>query len=129
MSLTHHLEGCMATLIEVSKEYEGEQAEPHRSVQAENESGREIEASCIRKEGHNYHCHQRTDKQVRLATSHPAPGTVGPFSDERLDKHSHQRREYPEETQLMRISAQSGEYAADVRTLKRICNLNSKKRS
>ena len=85
----------------------------------------EVEAAGVWKEGHHYDRDKGSDVEVRLATSPFAPCLVAPCSHERLNDHSHKRRKHPEETQGMRVSTQCREDAADVGTLKRICDLDS----
>ena len=71
------------------EEDEGEEAEPHRAVEPQEKLLGEIQAACVRQEGHDQHGDDGAHQQIGLATAHAAPGAVGPASDERLDDHTH----------------------------------------
>ena len=61
-----------------------------------------------------------------MRPSEAAPCAVAEHSDEGLYDDAHQRRQYPEVTQTMRVSAQRGEDSADIRALQSIGNLYTK---
>ena len=84
-----------------------------------------MQGSCVRQEQHHQDGDESADDEVRLAPSHPGPGAVGPFADEGLDYHAHEGRKYPEETELVRVGTERGEYAADVGALQGVGNLYS----
>ena len=122
----HHLEGLHGHVDAGIQEDEAEQAEPHRGVESEQDvCGGEIQAACVGQEAHHQHGDDRAYQQIGLAAAEAAPGTVGPFADERLDQHAHERGQYPEERQLVRIGSQGGEDPAYIGALKCIGDLDS----
>ena len=82
-------------------------------------------AARIRKQEHYQHGDESTAEKIRLAAAHTAPGPVGKPSDERLHYHAHKGRQYPEETQLVRVGTESGENATYVCALERIGDLDA----
>ena len=121
----HHLEGLHRDIDAGIEEDQRKQAEPHRHVQAQEDPGREMEASGIGQQDHHQHGNQGADNQVGLAPAHPAPGAVAPGADQRLDDQAHQRRQDPEETQLVGIRAEGGENPGNIGALKSVSNLHA----
>ena len=123
----HHLEGLHRDVDGGVQEDQGEQAEPHRHVQAQEQPGGEVQRARIREEQHHQDGHDGAHDEVGLAAAHPGPGPVGPLADEGLDDHAHQRREDPEPGELVRIRAEGGEDAADIGALQGVRDLDPEK--
>lgn len=123
----HHLEWLHSDIDRSVEEYETEESEPHRGIKPEEYIClAQIQASGIGKQKHHKHRDNGADKKIGLAPAEAAPCTVGPFADEGLYYHTHQRRKYPEEAQLVRVCSEGCEYTGNVGALKRIGNLDSK---
>lgn len=124
----HHLEWLHGDIDGSVKEYETEESEPHRGIKSEEYIRlAQIQTSCIGKQKHHEHCDNGADKKIGLTPAEAAPCTIGPFADEGLYYHAHQRRKYPEKAQLVRVRSEGREYAGNVCALKRIGNLDSEK--
>ena len=121
----HHLEGLHRDIDAGVEEDQREQAEPHRHIQAEENPCGEMQAAGIGQQEHHQHGDHGADNEVGLAPAHTAPGTVAPGADQRLDDEAHQRRQYPEETELVRICAESGENPGNIGALKSVSNLHA----
>ena len=104
----HHFEGLHGDIDGGIQEHEAEQAEPHRRIEAEEEGLREGEVTCIRQKEHHRDRDERAHEQIGFTTPETRPGLVTVLTDQRLHDHTHQRREYPEETQRVGVSTQSG---------------------
>ena len=57
----------------------------------------ESETACVRKHYHDGYCYDCSDEEIWDAAAETAPGLVGKDADDRLDYHTHERRENPEE--------------------------------
>ena len=124
----HHLERLHRHIDGGVEEDEAEQAKPHRAVESEEGiSLAEVEAARIRKQQHHQHGNYGSYQKIWLAPSQTAPGLVRPLADKGLDNHTHQRREYPKEAQLVRICTESRKDAGNVRRLQGIRYLYAEK--
>ena len=84
-----------------------------------------METSGVREHDHHQNGYDSADKKIRLAAAEAVPCPIGILSDKRLDDHSHQRRKDPEERELVGISAECRENAADVGTLQSVSYLHA----
>ena len=123
----HHLERLHRDIDGSVEENQGEKPEPHRPVESEEQTGREIEAPGVRQQRHHGYGRHRPCEKIRLAPAHPAPCPVGPLAYQRLDDHPHQRGQYPEEAELVRIRSEGGEDSAYVGALECVGYLDPEK--
>ena len=116
----HHLERLHRHIDRGIEEHK------HNGTKGERRLNDHIETTRIWQERHNDNGNQSTHIEVRLTATPLAPGFVAHRADDRLYDHTHQRRQYPEETKGVGISTQCRKDAADVCTLQSVGNLHAK---
>ena len=107
----HHLEGLHRHVDAGVQQHQGYQSEHHRRTH------RHAEAAGVGQHAHHEHGHRCSHEEVRYAPPEAAPRAVAEHADEGLHDDAHQRGQYPEVTQAVRIGAQRGENAADIGAL------------
>mgnify|MGYP000056746179 CR=1 FL=1 len=116
-----HLERLHRHVDARIEEHQRYQSEEHRTAHGQSER------TGIREQAHYQDGNRSTHKEIRDAATEAAPRLITQRAHDRLNQDSHQRRENPEITQTVRVSAQSGKDAGNVGALKCVCNLHAKK--
>ena len=125
----HHFERLHRNVDGRVEKHQREKSKPHGGIQAQKQTLFEREIAGIGQQHHHRHGNHGTNNQIEFTSAkHGAkPCFVGQQSHQWLHYHAHERRQYPEITQIVRVGTKRGKNATDVGALQRIGNLHAKK--
>ena len=96
---------------------------------AEDDCGRDAEAerAGVGQEAHHDHSHESSDQKVGEAATEASPCVVAASAHYWLHYHAHERRQYPEIAEIMRVGSDCGEDAAHLSALQSVGDLHAEK--
>ena len=124
----HHLKRLHGDIDTRIQEDQREDTEPDNGGETEEHFPTRLSREEITR--HRQHQHHDngddgTDEEVRFTTTELVPCAIGKLTDQGLHDHTHQRRQKPEEGELVRVCTQRSKDTGDVSTLERISDLYS----